>query len=292
MALIKTNLQKADIGFKTIFNKMFEETETVYDKVATIVPSSNKTESYHWMGSLPRLRKWVGDRIFRNIQNHEYTIKNEPFEAAISIDKYDIQDDNLGIYKPQVENLAQSAKLHPEELVFKTLELGFSQKCYDGITFFGSHKVGKLTYQNKSDKALTMDSYVEARTSMMKIKDDEGRTLRVIPNLLVVPPALEKTARDILQADFINGTSNAYKGTAEILVVPELSSDTAWFLLDTTKAIKPIIFQEREKPTFVSLTDDTNSNVFINRTFLYGVETRCNTGYGFWQMAYGSTGTA
>lgn len=147
MALIKTNLQKADIGFKTIFNKMFEETETVYDKVATIVPSSNKTESYHWMGSLPRLRKWVGDRIFRNIQNHEYTIKNEPFEATISIDKYDIQDDNLGIYKPQVENLAQSAKLHPEELVFKTLESGFSQKCYDGITFFGSHKVGKLTYQ-------------------------------------------------------------------------------------------------------------------------------------------------
>ena len=77
MALIKTNLQKADIGFKTIFNKAFEETATVYDKVATIVPSSNKTESYHWMGSLPRLRKWVGDRIFRNIQNHEYTIKNE-----------------------------------------------------------------------------------------------------------------------------------------------------------------------------------------------------------------------
>ena len=74
--------------------------------------------------------------------------------------------------------------------------------------------------------------------------------------------------------------------------MPELSSDTAWFLLDTTKAIKPIIFQEREKPTFVSLTDDANSNVFINRTFLYGVETRCNTGYGFWQMAYGSTGTA
>lgn len=109
---------------------------------------------------------------------------------------------------------------------------------------------------------------------------------------MVVPPALESKAREILKSDFINGTTNIYKDTAELLVVPDLTSDTAWYLLDTSKAIKPIIFQKRQDPQLVSLVDEKDRNVFMNRQYLYGVDMRCNAGYGFWQMAFGSKGTA
>lgn len=30
----------------------------------------------------------------------------------------------------------------------------------------------------------------------------------------------------------------------------------------------------------------------MNKKFLYGVDSRGNAGFGFWQMAYGSDGTA
>ncbi len=30
-------------------------------------------------------------------------------------------------------------------------------------------------------------------------------------------------------------------------------------------------------------------NVFMNNQFIYGADGRSNAGYGFWQMAYGST---
>ena len=30
----------------------------------------------------------------------------------------------------------------------------------------------------------------------------------------------------------------------------------------------------------------------MRKTFLYGVDSRGNAGFGFWQMAYGSDGTA
>lgn len=68
-------------------------------------------------------------------------------------------------------------------------------------------------------------------------------------------------------------------------------SGTAWFLLDTSRSLKPIIFQERKKPNFVALTAETDDNVFMRKEYLYGVDCRRNVGYGFWQMAYGSRKT-
>ncbi|PTE15939.1 Mu-like prophage major head subunit gpT family protein [Pseudogemmobacter blasticus] len=61
----------------------------------------------------------------------------------------------------------------------------------------------------------------------------------------------------------------------------------AWYLLDTRKAIKPFIFQERTKPEFENKTSPgTSDHVFIKDQYLHGIRYRCNGGYGFWQMAY------
>ena len=38
------------------------------------------------------------------------------------------------------------------------------------------------------------------------------------------------------------------------------------------------------------LTKDTDLNVFLQKEYLYGCDCRDNAGFGFWQMAYGSTG--
>lgn len=40
----------------------------------------------------------------------------------------------------------------------------------------------------------------------------------------------------------------------------------------------------------ISMVKDTDENVFMNNQFIYGADGRSNAGYGFWQMAYGSTG--
>ena len=122
--------------------------------------------------------------------------------------------------------------------------------------------------------------------------NSKGRPLKLVPNLLVVPPALEGTALSITKSEFINGTTNTMKGTAEALVVPDLAgSDTAWYLLCTTKPIKPLIYQERKKPKFVSKTGEQDDNVFFDKQYIYGVDSRGNAGFGFWQMGYGSDGT-
>lgn len=281
-------------GFKTIFAKAFSNSQTLWDKVATKVPSETGEESYKWLGMIPRMREWIGERQVKNLEASDYTIKNKSFEATVSVPKEDIEDDKIGVYTPIVESLGQSAATHPDELVFELLKDGFVNPCYDKKAFFATdHKVGKKNVSNKGTAKLTLESYIAARSAIMSVTDENGKPLKIIPDLLVIPPALEAKAREILLADQINGTTNTMKGTAQPLVVPDLAgADEAWYLLCTTLPIRPLIYQERKPPVFVSKTQETDDNVFWEKAYVYGADYRGNAGYGFWQMAYGSDGSA
>ena len=72
--------------------------------------------------------------------------------------------------------------------------------------------------------------------------------------------------------------SNLYTGAAP-----------AWYLLDTSRALKPLIFQERKAMNFTAMTADTDESVFMRNEYRYGVDGRHNVGFGFWQMASMST---
>ncbi|WP_457571303.1 Mu-like prophage major head subunit gpT family protein [Desulfovulcanus sp.] len=207
------------INFKTVFNQTLDETNTFWEKVATRVPSTTRSNAYGWLGSFPNLREWIGERQVQNLSAHDYEIKNKSFELTVGVDRDDIEDDNIGVYKPIIQELARSAKTHPDKLVFGELFLnGFSLKCYDGKPFFSdAHKVGKQTFSNL-----------------------------------------------------------------------QTGSNPPWFLLDTTRALKPFIVQIRKRPEFVSLDNIDDWNVFSKKQYLYGVDYRGNVGFGFWQQAYAS----
>ena len=63
---------------------------------------------------------------------------------------------------------------------------------------------------------------------------------------------------------------------------------TAWFLIDSSQVMLPIILQVRKEWEFAAMDRATDPNVFMNKKFLYGVDGRCAAGYGFWQFAWGS----
>lgn len=281
-------------SFNTLFNEAYSGAKPKYEKIATKVISAGKSEEYGWLGSFPRLRQWVGERVIKSLKAHNYTIKNLPFEATVEVSREDIEDDTYGVYRPIVSELGRSAAIHPDELVFELLAKGFTTTCYDGQYFFDTDHPGVngKSQSNKGTATLSPASYSAARAQAMSLTDDEGKSLGIVPNLLVVPPQLEETARRILNADIINNETNVLKGSAELLVVPEVAGNpTGWFLLDVSRGIKPFIFQVRKNYEFVALDKITDINVFMNKQFIYGVDARCNVGFGLWQLAYGSTGT-
>ncbi|MEO8531360.1 MAG: Mu-like prophage major head subunit gpT family protein, partial [Deltaproteobacteria bacterium] len=77
-------------------------------------------------------------------------------------------------------------------------------------------------------------------------------------------------------------------GTQSAVSNMQSGAGPAWYLLDTSRAVRPMIWQEREAYTFESLDRSTDPNVFFSNEFLYGVRARVNAGFGLWQLAYGS----
>ncbi|EIE5450292.1 Mu-like prophage major head subunit gpT family protein, partial [Salmonella enterica] len=134
-------------------------------------------------------------------------------------------------------------------------------------------------------------SFGAAKQQMRRFTDSEGRPLDIRPTVLLVPPELEDTARALVTVErFEDGTTNIYRNSVEVVVEPRLTSPTAWFLLDTTREVMPFIYQERKAPTLVEQTDPEADDVFMRRKYKFGAEARAAGGYGFWQLAFGSTG--
>ena len=74
--------------------------------------------------------------------------------------------------------------------------------------------------------------------------------------------------------------------TGENVSVSNMQNGTgpAWFLLDTSRAVRPIVWQEREPYEFQAMTRPDDPNVFFNNEYVYGIRARVNAGFGLWHL--------
>lgn len=218
------------VGFKKNFQDTFTKTrpEADFAKIATVIKSTSKSETYGWLGKFPKMREWVGDRVIKDMAGQSYSILNKDFEATVGVDRNDIEDDNLGHYAPLFQEMGASAGQQPDDLTFGLLATGISELCYDGQYFFDTDH-----------------------------------------------PSFDAAGAAITVSNVDSS------GTA--------GGNPWWYLMDVSRPLKPMIFQDRKTPEFVSHTDPkTSDHVFTKKEFVFGVDARCNVGFGFWQMAYAS----
>jgi len=217
----QSNLAAIFTGFKNNFQDGFKGAEQQWKTFASEFPSMSAKELYGWLGQLPQLREWVGDRVVKNLSVHDYEILNKDFESTIGVPRNSMNDDTYGVFSKLFESMGDVAAKHPDSLVFETLLAGFANECYDGQYFFDTdHPVGE------------------------------------------------------------NSVSNFQAGAGD-----------AWFLLDCSRPIKPIIFQNRKPYTFTAMNKEDDENVFMKKQYVYGVDARVAAGYSLWQLAFGSKAT-
>lgn len=68
----------------------------------------------------------------------------------------------------------------------------------------------------------------------------------------------------------------------------QAGSGPAWFLIDASRQLRPLVYQKRRDYRFVSLDKAGDANVFWQNEYIYGCDGRSNVGFGLWQLAFGS----
>lgn len=73
---------------------------------------------------------------------------------------------------------------------------------------------------------------------------------------------------------------------AQSNLTTEAGNKPTWYVFDTSKAIKPLIWQVRKPYNFVRKDQATDDIVFFNGQAVYGVDARANAGFALWQLAH------
>lgn len=295
------NLDSFFLGLANSFWQGYNTADIFWQKIAMLVPSVTSSTLQGWMDKVPAMRKWEGARNVNAPLTHRYRLDNDPYEDTLAIDKWEVEDDEHLLYGPKAAMLGQQAAKWPDYMLSAMLALnsGDGPTAFDGKTFFATdHPCDTSginttsTYANKfTSTALSNTNFNSVRAAMMGWKGADGKPMGIIPDLLVVPPSLEYTARTLMNATFIapqtvggitqvGPNENVLKGMCDVLVIPELEaiSSTSWYLLCTKKPIKPFIFQQRTAPLFVYKGAPTDDDVFYKHRFVWGVEARGTVG--------------
>lgn len=137
MIITQPTLKALFTNFRQEFQGALTAAPSDWSKVAMMVPSSTRTNTYGWLGQFPQFREWVGDRVIKDMATQSYVLENKTYESSVGVGVDDMEDDNLGIYSPMVQEMGRAAGTFPdEELVFPLFDLGFEKACYDGQNFF------------------------------------------------------------------------------------------------------------------------------------------------------------
>jgi phage major head subunit gpT-like protein len=108
----------------------------IWKILATIIPSSAKSNTYGWLGAFPQMREWVGDRVIKNMAEFAYQIANQKWESTLGVDRSDIEDDSLGQYRVMAREMADEFERFMNRHLAALITGGFTNLCFDGQNFF------------------------------------------------------------------------------------------------------------------------------------------------------------
>jgi phage major head subunit gpT-like protein len=211
--------------------------------------------------------EFKGDMRYRSLFEKSLSLTPKTYQDGVSELASIIEAPDFIGWTTEPQAIAAGATSLMNEVIVTLLEANGT--CWDGKTFFAADhpynvfKTSVGTFDNDVGGAgttLTAANVKTAKTSFRKIKGANGKPLGLKLTHLLVPSALEETAREIRDRDLvvesstIGAVNNLLKGTFEIIVSDELTSDSVWYALALNKpGMYPWIVQDEGAPEEIRL---------------------------------------
>lgn len=311
MTLVKSDIPNLlTVGLQRDFMNAQQDAqaERVYKTVCTIVNSTKTSEKYGWLGSVPKMKKWIDERQAEGMSEYSFEILNESYEATIAVDRDTLEDEQYGQIRLRVAALADEGERYYDEKLAELIEA--NGLAYDGQNFFDTdHLSGDSgSYSNApaahADYVFTTGNAAivakKAIGAMRRFKNDKGKPFGSNPSHVMVGPEDEYTALEVFDPTFVNlaqtGASVvSMKGRVKVIVNDYLTGVTLdgknkVYWLDLRHPVKPFILQIRKPLKFVALDAEDDWANFFRKEVYYGVDNRFGMGYGEHRRAYRTQG--
>ena len=286
-------------GLRAILFEKYQAIPQQYSKVFNVLNSSKQDETDSGISGFGQFdnQTETGALTYEDpLQGYDVSYTHQKFSKGFKVSQEMVDDDQYNKIKKMPEKLAVSANRTVETQAANILNNAFVTTYTTGgdavALCSDSHpRSDGGTVQNNSDTAVLSESALKAAELVMEqTLDDKGQIIAVMPNMLVVPPALKHTAKILLNSTgrpydgstIYRNDINTLNGEYELMVWAYLTSATAWFLIDTS--IAELNFFWRKQLSF----DQDNS--FDTDEALFKASMRFSCGFSNWRGVYGSTG--
>lgn len=252
-----------------------EEPDTWASNLGLMIVGDNLKTTLPIPFSAPGFREFKGNMHYRSLFARSLSFVEKTWQDGVKDDAEKLERDFVG-WLDEPANMATEAMRAPNQWVTDILVANPVLDYYKdkntniqtNLTLFhNSHLVNPLdagmgTFDNDHTAPSTMDAawLKTAKTNFRKRKNPGGKPLGQRLTHLLVPPAREQEALDLLENDAlmylaknVAGTENVggvpignrHKGSVELVVCDEFPSDTTFYTLSLNKRIFPWVVQRR-----------------------------------------------
>ncbi len=295
-----------DPSFRTIYGEQLKQLPSKYQDLFNMSSSKKNIEKDSSASGLSRLVPRAENAAITyedENQGYDVTYTHGTFSSGTSVSRQLMEDDQFNVINRKPANLAKAKVRTKEQFGADIFNYGFTSGGGGTSPFSGGDAValfsashtrtdGGANQTNTTTMDLAEDSLEVVTVGMRATLDDKGQLVLVTPDTLLIPPALEKEARILLNSTSRPGTANndtnVYKGALNIMVWDYLGSvaggsDTAWFVLD--KSLMLLNWFDRSDHGLEGPFTD-----FDTKLAKWTVDCRWSAGWSDWRGVYGSKG--
>ena len=290
-------------GLKSIFDIGMSRPRPIMEMLFGVQSSTRFEEQYQGMGAQGLVPPFDGTVPYHDFDaGYRTDIRNYEFAMGMSVERRLVDDDQYNQINRRASNMSDSFNNTIETDAANVFINGFTDSGTNrmGASVAGADGVGLLstahpyspsntgtTQANEGTLALTIDTLDTTRQAMRNFTDDKGLLLGANPDMLLVPPELERNATQLIseRAIYEPGSAqydvNMFSGRFRPVVWDRLTDSNAWFLIDSTLMKQHLIWQWRINPEF-SQADDFDGLIAKFRGYMrYGI------GWTDWRWVYG-----
>ena len=281
-----------DPGLRKIFMDEYALPEGQIDNLFGMEKSSKSVEYDLGVGGMGDLEEFDGNIPYDDFQQqYRVSYSHREWVKGIKIERKLVDDDLYSIINKRPAQLALVAKRTREKHGSSVFNNAFNTSVFaggDGLALCASAhtRVGtSTTNSNVGSTALSATAVEATRLLMRGLTDETDNLLISRIDTLIVPPALEEQAWEIVNAtgkmDTADNNPNFNKGKYKIIVWDYLTDSNNWFATDS-KMMKMYLKWFNRIPS--EFNKDKDFDTYISKWSTY-----CRYSYGFsdWTWIYG-----